>query len=76
MDTTTRYRATDQLTATLRDQERSRRWLARKMKVSATLLTLLVQGKRTVSAEPAHRAAEALGAPFGSLFVPVEEETT
>lgn len=64
-----RYIASPNLTATLADRERSRRWLALKIKVSPTLMTYVVTGERSLSAEKAELAAAVLGKKVSEIFV-------
>jgi transcriptional regulator with XRE-family HTH domain len=63
-----RYTPTDQLAATLQKRERSQRWLARKAKVSPSLMSFAIRGERTLSEAAALRAAAALGEEFDELF--------
>lgn len=67
--TAQRYIATTNLHATLQRRERSRRWLARKIGVSPSLLTFVVKGERTIAADKALRAAAVLDEPIEYLFV-------
>lgn len=64
-----RFAATPNLSATLQRRERSRRWLARKIGVSTSLMTFVVKGERTLSADKAMRAAAVLNEPVDYLFV-------
>lgn len=68
--TAPRYRATN-LAVVIDAQGRRRDWLAGQLGVSASLMTLVIQGKRTVSAEHARATAKALDAPLDDLFQPI-----
>jgi hypothetical protein len=52
----------------LKHQERSPAWLARKTGVSEPMMYLIVDRKRTASAQVAAAAADALGVPLFLLF--------
>lgn len=64
-----RYIASPNLSDTLLDRERSRRWLAKKIGISSTLMTYVISGERTIGAEKATLAAAVLGKPVDFLFV-------
>lgn len=69
-----RYVASPKLTDTLIDRERSRRWLAKKIGVSPTLMTYVISGERTIGAEKAALAAAVLGKPIAYLFVSTQQD--
>ena len=52
----------------LEQEERSRAWLARKIKVSASLLTLMLQGKRTFQETYKNRICSVLNKQYTELF--------
>lgn len=54
----------------LEEQGRQVSWLARKAKVSVSYASLMIAGKRPVTAEFKAAAAEALGVPEDLLFPP------
>lgn len=57
------------LAATLAERERSQRWLAKKIKVSPTLMFYVVTGERTIAADKAALASAVLGKNIEDLFV-------
>ena len=56
------------LTATLKTQGRSARWLAKRVGVSPAYITRVINGERPASPEFKAKVAEALGVPGHLLF--------
>lgn len=54
----------------LESQGRRRDWLAARVGISKSLLSLVLAGERTLSADVAARIAGTLQVPFGVLFDP------
>lgn len=71
-----RFTASPNLTATLAERERSRRWLALKIGISPTLMHYVITGERTISPEKAALAAAFLGKPIDVLFMSTEMDNT
>ncbi len=67
MEQRTRYQSTN-LDRVLADQGRKQRWLARRVGVSESLVSMLISGERTISADMAERIAAALDVPLFLLF--------
>jgi transcriptional regulator with XRE-family HTH domain len=68
VEANTRYTATPKLSATLRKRERSASWLARKIGVSVSLMSYVVNNQRTLSREKAVLAAAVLDEELDDLF--------
>jgi antitoxin component HigA of HigAB toxin-antitoxin module len=66
----TRYIATN-LGSVLDQQGRKVIWLAAQLGVSHPLVSMVISGKRTISAEHAELAAMALDTPVEDIFAPV-----
>lgn len=71
MDTTQRFVATH-LDDVLKQQGRSRVWLARRIGVSPSLMQFICTGRRTASAEVVRDVEAALGVPFFLMFESTE----
>lgn len=69
-----RYIASPKLLSELAEQERSRRWLALKIRVSPTMLHYVISGERTIGAHKAELAAAVLGKDVSDLFVSISAE--
>jgi transcriptional regulator with XRE-family HTH domain len=80
MEEQARYTGT-QLGLVMKEQGRTKRWLAQRIGVSESLVGKVISGDRTMPESKARQAASALGLPFGVLFelrdggilLPVEE---
>ena len=71
MDTKERFIATH-LDDVLKQQGRSRVWLARRIGVSSSLMQFICTGRRTASAEVVEDVEAALGVPFFLMFKSTE----
>jgi hypothetical protein len=63
-----RYVATANLAAVLEEQGRKQSWLAERLRISKSLLCLIIGGAKTVDRARGQQIADALGVPFGLLF--------
>ena len=68
MEQTPRYRATPHLGPVLKQQGRSKVWVAQTIKANPGHISNIVRRKRTLSGEHAERISQALGVPSFLLF--------
>jgi len=62
------YMKFNKILQVLENDERSKAWLARKIKVSPSLLTLMLQGKRTFQETYKNRICSVLKQEYSELF--------
>ena len=68
MEATPRYRASENLVQTLREQGRRQTWVGDLIGRERSFVTHLIKGRRTISERDAETIARSLGVPFFLLF--------
>ena len=73
MTTETRLTATPTLKAVIEHQGRSIQWMAGRLGIGHSMVSLIVSEKRTVSMDRAQRVSDLLGVPVELIFAPMTE---